>query len=198
MLTEQDHPHQDRRTPTGTSRPSYPESRQPRDESAGLSNRIVDLPRGYPARLSHDFSGSRIERPPRHSHHPDEGFSRPRLNERDICPICRRALPPRGADGDETAREAHIVDCIRARDPTYHGEDGGGPSQARVHMLPFTATEKDCVAQDGNVQECSICMVEYNVGDELARLECLCKFHKECIVEWLGRKAECPVHKLIT
>lgn len=90
------------------------------------------------------------------------------------------------------------MDCIRVRDPSYQEDGGaGGPSQARLHMLSFVATEKDCVAQDGNVQECSICMVEYDVGDELARLECLCKFHKECIVEWLGRKAECPVHKLI-
>jgi hypothetical protein len=115
-----------------------------------------------------------------------------------MCPVCRHALPPRGVDGDEAARESHIMECIRARDPSYQADsEGGGSSQMRVHMLPFTATEKDCLGQDGNAQECSICMVEYEVGDELARLECLCKFHKECIVEWLGRKAECPVHKLM-
>ena len=89
------------------------------------------------------------------------------------------------------------MDCIRARDPSYQVEGAGGPSQARVHMLPFVANEKDCVGEDGSPQECSICMVEYDVGDELARLECLCKFHKTCIVEWLERKAECPVHKLM-
>jgi hypothetical protein len=65
-------------------------------------------------------------------------------------------------------------------------------------MLTFTANEKDCVSQeDGQVQECSICMVEYDVGDELVRLECLCKFHRMCILQWVERKAECPVHKLI-
>ena len=63
-------------------------------------------------------------------------------------------------------------------------------------MLAFTATEKDCVADDGNVPECSICMVEYDVGDQLARLECLCKFHRECISAWFTRKQECPVHKV--
>lgn len=62
-------------------------------------------------------------------------------------------------------------------------------------MLPFTATEKDCVGEEGVQQECTICMEEYEVGDHLARLECLCKFHKECIVNWLERKMECPVHK---
>ena len=135
----------------------------------------------------------------RASQNPFITAARPRLRETDICPICRRALPERGADGDESAREEHIMACIRSRDATYHGEEGyDNGSSKRIHMLPFTATEKDCVGEDGNAQECSICMVEYDVGDELARLECLCKFHKECIVEWLRRKAECPLHKLIT
>lgn len=65
-----------------------------------------------------------------------------------------------------------------------------------MHMLTFVATEKDCVSEDGNTPECSICMVEYDVGDQLARLECLCKFHKECIVSWFERKQECPLHKI--
>ncbi|KIW30769.1 uncharacterized protein PV07_02471 [Cladophialophora immunda] len=179
-------------------RASYPEPRQPRDELLGIA--------------------SQLRRPLPRSLHvlADSPSARPRLNENDICPVCRRALPPRGPNGDETARETHIMDCIYSRDPSYHAEssntvvartvDIGGPiSQSHslvpphpLQMLTFTATEKDCVSQeDGQVQECSICMVEYDVGDELVRLECLCKFHKSCILEWLGRKAECPVHKLI-
>ena len=95
------------------------------------------------------------------------------------------------------------MDCIAGRDRTnVHAtsaqrESMGQPAtHAPVHMLPFVASEKDCVAEDGNIQECSICMVEYDVGDQLARLECLCKFHKACIVEWFGRKQECPLHKI--
>jgi len=125
-----------------------------------------------------------------------------RLDENDICPVCRHALPPRGADGSETAREAHIMACITARDPTTAGPIGSGQGdterqpRAPVHMLSFVASEKDCVGEDGNLQECSICMVEYEVGEQLARLECLCKFHKTCIVEWFSRKQECPLHKI--
>lgn len=127
---------------------------------------------------------------------------RPRLHERDICPVCRHALPLRGPDGDEAAREEHIMDCIAGRDPTstystsaQRESMGRSTPHAPVRMLPFVASEKDCVGEDGSIQECSICMVEYDVGDQLARLECLCKFHKACIVEWFGRKQECPVHK---
>lgn len=73
------------------------------------------------------------------------------------------------------------------------------PPARPAQMLRFIATEKDCgpaEGTDGEAQECSICMVEYEVGDALVRLECWCKFHEECIVSWFGRKAECPVHKL--
>lgn len=128
---------------------------------------------------------------------------RPRLHERDVCPICRHALPPRGADGDETAREFHIMECIAAREPSMSNSLSArnetmrhSPPHAPIYMRKFEASEKDCVGEDGNVQECSICMVEYEVGDQLARLECLCKFHTECIEEWFGRKKECPVHKI--
>lgn len=130
------------------------------------------------------------------------GSPQPRLQESDICPICRRALPPKDLDGNETARESHIMDCISGRDITSSSAPSGRqalmhvPSRAPIQMLPFVATEKDCLGEDGNPQECSICMVEYDVGDQLARLECLCRFHRECIVEWFARKQECPLHKI--
>jgi len=133
---------------------------------------------------------------------PPAAHTRPRIRESDICPICRQLLPPRAADGNESAREAHINACITSRDPASQSLSGRrqtvgqSPPHARIHMLPFIATEKDCMGEDGTVQECSICMVEYDVGDQLARLECFCKFHRSCIVEWFGRKQECPVHKI--
>ena len=190
---QQEYTPQDPRAIHNRPRLSQPEKRVPRDEMFGLP--------------------SQSNRPPRPLHEVTHSAAvRPQLNENDLCPVCRRALPPLDSDGGETARETHIIDCINSRDPTYHdpieisGVGAGGEASSssqiqspyRLHMLAFTATEKDCVSQgDGHVQECSICMVEYNVGDELARLECLCKFHRACIMEWVERKAECPVHKLI-
>lgn len=46
-------------------------------------------------------------------------------------------------------------------------------------MVVYHASEKDCVGEDGEgLQECVICFEEFSVGVEMARLECLCKFHK--------------------
>ncbi|KUL81379.1 hypothetical protein ZTR_09629 [Talaromyces verruculosus] len=116
------------------------------------------------------------------------------VDERDICPICSTQLPPRRSDGNEDEREAHIRDCIARSSGSSPGM-GSPQSSHLLRMLSFTATEKDCLSEDSTPQECIICMEEYEVGDKLARLECLCKFHKSCIVGWFERKKECPVHK---
>ena len=90
-------------------------------------------------------------------------------------------------------------------------------------MFVYQASEKDCVGQDGEgVQECVICFEDFAVGDEMGRLECLCKFHRvslpiqwfrdsgslflygemtneghqTCIRQWWDKKGAgvCPVH----
>lgn len=126
--------------------------------------------------------------------------ARHHVDESDICPICSDELPPLGENGNEDAREAHIRECIESHGRgTRSTSRGGSPvaaSPVPIRMLAFTATEKDCLGQDGAVQECTICMEDYEVGQPLVRLECLCKFHKRCIVEWFERKKECPVHKV--
>ncbi len=58
-------------------------------------------------------------------------------------------------------------------------------------MFPYTATEKDCVDD----AECTICMEEFAVGDEMGRLECFCRFHRACIMDWWSKQPNrCPVH----
>lgn len=63
-------------------------------------------------------------------------------------------------------------------------------------MFPYIATEKDCVDSEGRESECTICMEDFLPGEELGRLECLCKFHLKCIHGWWGIKGEgsCPIH----
>ncbi|KAL8827701.1 MAG: hypothetical protein Q9191_003029 [Dirinaria sp. TL-2023a] len=142
----------------------------------------------------------------------------PQLREEDECPICHSALPPKGPNGSETAREQHVTECIEAHfstsgpstahpppsaateaavaasaaTPSQAGSiaglhDGSGslpsPSFAQrrrtTGMVVYRASEKDCVGEDGEgAQECVICFEEFAVGDEMGRLECLCKFHK--------------------
>lgn len=132
---------------------------------------------------------------------------RPTIDERDLCPVCFHRLPPRASDGSETRRETHVIQCIERRtlsDPSTSTatarHDTEVPLSASSRMIFFTATQKDCSGsgsgEDEEMKECLICMEDYKVGAQLARLECLCKFHKNCIIDWFQRKAECPVHKI--
>ncbi|CAI7607424.1 unnamed protein product [Penicillium manginii] len=139
---------------------------------------------------------------------PPEQAQRPSaVSERDLCPICGSRFPPLDDEHPAEAREAHIRQCIDGYGASRDSPGSQGPAEGSAlnspphsppiaRMLAFVATEKDCLGDDGEVSECTICMEDYEVGQVLARLECLCKFHKECIVDWFGRKAECPVHKL--
>ncbi|KAK0926486.1 hypothetical protein LTR29_017838 [Friedmanniomyces endolithicus] len=68
-------------------------------------------------------------------------------------------------------------------------------------MALYTATEKDCLDSSGETQECVICFEEFQPGDELGRMECLCKFHRGCIRGWWDVQAQrgrgrggCPTH----
>lgn len=126
----------------------------------------------------------------------------PQIPEEDECPVCHNELPSRTLPNFETLREQHITTCITAHStysplPALPGQPGvhGTPPprvMRRTGMFPYVATEKDCAKGD----ECTICLDEYAPGVKLARLECLCRFHHECIMEWFEtHPGRCPVHQ---
>lgn len=66
------------------------------------------------------------------------------------------------------------------------------PQLRRTGVFPYMATEKDCVDD----AECTICLEEFEVGVEMGRLECFCRFHLKCIRDWFETKpGQCPVHQ---
>ncbi|QUC19672.1 uncharacterized protein UV8b_03913 [Ustilaginoidea virens] len=114
----------------------------------------------------------------------------PQIPEEDECPVCHGELPARTLPRFERLREAHINACIQvsitSRMP--YGEE----MPRRTGMYVYTATEKDCVDD----AECTICLEEFAVGVSMARLECLCRFHRACISAWFEtRPGRCPVHQ---
>jgi len=45
--------------------------------------------------------------------------------------------------------------------------------------------------------ECCICFEQFETGNTVARLPCLCIFHKTCVVRWFEKEKRCPVHEEI-
>ncbi|KAJ2351346.1 hypothetical protein GGH92_001878 [Coemansia sp. RSA 2673] len=43
-------------------------------------------------------------------------------------------------------------------------------------------------------QECAICFEDFEPGQRVARLSCLCTYHVWCINDWTMRTPSCPVH----
>jgi E3 ubiquitin-protein ligase ZNRF1/2 len=42
--------------------------------------------------------------------------------------------------------------------------------------------------------ECVICLDDLRHGDHIARLPCLCIYHKSCIERWFKVNRSCPEH----
>ena len=126
----------------------------------------------------------------------------PQIAEEDECPVCHRELPSRSLPSSEALRESHINSCISDHSQygsprrDVAGESPGQPSSPRLlrrtGMYTYPATEKDCIDD----AECTICLEEFSVGVAMARLECLCRFHRSCIAAWfVNHPGRCPVHQ---
>ncbi|XP_073702671.1 E3 ubiquitin-protein ligase znrf2 [Garra rufa] len=80
------------------------------------------------------------------------------------CPVCSKFI-----SSDEM--DLHLVMCLTKPRVTYN---------------------EDVLAKDTG--ECAICLEELVQGDTIARLPCLCIYHKGCIDEWFEVNRSCPEH----
>jgi len=71
--------------------------------------------------------------------------------------------------------------------------DGGGDDDGtRNQHIDYFGIEDD--SRDPGTT-CDICILEFEVGDEVAwspNMKCSHSFHKDCILDWLVRKPTCP------
>ncbi|KAK5663368.1 hypothetical protein OQA88_3796 [Cercophora sp. LCS_1] len=194
--------------------PGIPSSSRPQRSERNHQDRILSgtppvyYPHQAPAVPNANLYRQLPPLPPHHTR-PAEPAPAPQyqIAEEDECPVCHRELPHRAQPNFEALREAHIKTCIQAHSAYGGSSSAGGPSNAsgaaegsplpripprRTGMFPYAATEKDCV----DSAECSICLEEFEVGVPMARLECLCRFHRMCIDAWFDRHpGRCPMHQ---
>ncbi|XP_054452117.1 E3 ubiquitin-protein ligase znrf2 [Anoplopoma fimbria] len=80
------------------------------------------------------------------------------------CPFCSKSFP-----GGRI--EDHLLSCLTSP------------------PLPYNT---DVLSKDSG--ECSICLEDLVQGETIARLACLCVYHKSCIDSWSKVKPCCPEH----
>jgi hypothetical protein len=61
----------------------------------------------------------------------------------------------------------------------------------RLPVTTYTQAALDNLGMDE--RECPICMVEYQVADEIRFLPCMHVYHTKCVDDWLTRSFSCPV-----
>lgn len=101
-----------------------------------------------------------------------------RASELTDCPVCSTSL---AGIGDSETQEAHVRNCL---------ENGGGGSLQGGRYLVYKLPDTSPIIG----KECSICMEDFVAAGVIARLPCLCYFHRGCIDSWFKRGRECPVH----
>ncbi|KAL8585457.1 E3 ubiquitin-protein ligase znrf2 [Nucella lapillus] len=80
------------------------------------------------------------------------------------CPVCSKSIP-----ADDV--ECHLVMCL---------------TKPRINY------NEDILDEDKG--ECVICFEDLVEGDTIARLPCLCIYHKGCIDKWFEKNRSCPEH----
>lgn len=80
------------------------------------------------------------------------------------CPVCNKRI-----GSDEI--ESHLITCL---------------------SKPRVSYNEDVLKADAG--ECIICFDDMCAGEYIARLPCLCIYHKKCIDDWFQRNRCCPEH----
>lgn len=71
--------------------------------------------------------------------------------------------------------------------------DGTGPPPLPREKIDQIPTVKIVQEQVDKSLQCTVCMEEFRVGDQVKRLSCLHHFHPDCIVPWLELHGTCPI-----
>ncbi|KAG5358298.1 Zinc finger FYVE domain-containing protein 26 [Yarrowia sp. B02] len=157
---------------------------QPDDENPEASN--DELAPSYYGSWRNWFVGGETERPvgPSPATEPLE-VSQPAVpqsppSDNDFCPVCGRNIKKMNSG----QREIHIEECLNSAFV-------GSPTPP-VRLIVYSLAMKDEV----DYGECVICFEDFEGGDRVVRLDCLCLYHEHCIKGWFKKKQarDCPVH----
>ncbi|CCD24083.1 phosphatidylinositol-3-phosphate-binding ubiquitin-protein ligase NDAI_0C04230 [Naumovozyma dairenensis CBS 421] len=137
----------------------------------------------------------------------------PSAGEETFCPVCNLIL---SQFQNEELAAAHVEDCIRNAELAHKASSSSSsPSRAKSrnrpkmlvykvsatsgknhildtdHTIPDNnkvGNRNEAERTEGNLQECPICFEDIEIGEKVARLECLCVFHYHCIKSWIKKK----------
>ena len=99
---------------------------------------------------------------------------------------------PRARAAADAAALAGVLPST-PRDRVASLEEVEARSRTRTHVVlsPREDEAAEAATRNGTNDVCTVCLEEYDEGDEIRELECEHAFHKTCIDEWLTTKRAC-------
>ncbi|KAL8824206.1 MAG: hypothetical protein Q9191_005225 [Dirinaria sp. TL-2023a] len=100
--------------------------------------------------------------------------------------------PANARHGDAVYSEEALDRIISQFMEAQNGHTAPGPASAEaIAQLPKKKVDKSILGPDGKA-ECSVCMDNVDLGDEVTVLPCTHWFHGECVGAWLKEHDTCP------
>lgn len=140
------------------------------------------------------------------------GRARAAASARDIARLPSYRFAERAGDSI-SASAGHLSAATPAADPEVQPDAsleraallspddplGATPGPDSSTELPPAQTRPKPAGADSETaapsQSCAICLEQYATGDLVSLMPCLHGFHEQCLTQWLGIKAQCPVCK---
>ncbi|GAX79985.1 hypothetical protein CEUSTIGMA_g7424.t1 [Chlamydomonas eustigma] len=99
-----------------------------------------------------------------------------RLSGRSSVPVRTHPSVPQVADAHDEVADTE------AQEQEDEGDNAAAPQSFQL-----------CLDEEGNQQQCPICLCEFEVGDVLQQLPCGHEFHQPCVDSWMDRHRTCPL-----
>lgn len=100
--------------------------------------------------------------------------------------------PANATHGDAVYTQEALDRVISQLMEQHSGSSAPGPAPAAaINALPKKPADKSMMGSDGKA-ECSVCMDNVEIGDEVTILPCNHWFHGACVGAWLNEHDTCP------
>lgn len=100
--------------------------------------------------------------------------------------------PANATHGDAVYTQEALDRVISQLMEQHSGSSAPGPAPAAaINALPKKPVDKTMMGSDGKA-ECSVCMDNVEIGDEVTVLPCNHWFHGACVGAWLNEHDTCP------
>jgi len=121
----------------------------------------------------------------------DPGGAHPPLNP--ISALLSAILNPASAQHGDAVYTQEALDRVISQlmEQNATGNAPGPATAEAMANLPKINVTKEMLGDNGKA-ECSICMDEVHLGDEVTQLYCKHWFHEQCVKAWLGEHDTCP------